>query len=122
MLLYFSSILKSDFFRQRFIRINLFLSLFLNLGMWFFLAFKAGSFSDIIYLHYNIYFGIDLIGKWHQVFFFPSLGIFFFIVNFLLGAVVFSQEKILSYFLAFSSSIIQLILILALIFLMVVNL
>lgn len=121
MIFYFSSIIKSDFFRQRFIKINLFLSLLLNIFLWFFLAFKSSGFSEIIYLHYNIYFGIDLVGPWYQIFFWPFLGILIFLINFFLGAILFSSEKLLSYFLVTSSTLAQVFLIISLMFLMVIN-
>ena len=113
--------LLSSYSGDKFIRINLFFSLLFNIILWLGLAWQVKSFAKLISLHYNIYFGIDLLGHWYQIFLLPALGLFFLMINFLLGLVVYRKEKILSYFLAGASSLIQVIFILATIFIVLIN-
>ena len=72
-------------------------------------------------LHYNIYFGIDLLGPWYQIFLLPILGLIFLLINFLFGMAVYRRELILSYFLAGTSSFVQIIFVLAATFITLIN-
>lgn len=69
--------------------------------------------KDLLPLHYNIYFGIDFIGKWYKIFIVPAAGIFFIIINFLLADIVYLRDKVVSYFLVGAGLFVQVILILA---------
>lgn len=101
------------FFQDKIIRVNLFFSLILNIALWGFLAWQVKDFPELIPLHYNIYFGIDLLGPWYQIFLLPTIGLVIFIINFFLGTIFFLKEKIISYFLAGASSLIQILLLIA---------
>jgi len=107
---------------DKFIKINLFFSLLINIVLWLVLVWQTRGLSDLIPLHYNIYFGIDLLGPWYQFFLLPSLGLLFFMVNFIISLMIYSKEKVLSYFLVGTSSFIQLIFLLAAIFIILINL
>ncbi|HEX9664233.1 MAG TPA: hypothetical protein VGA49_00225 [Patescibacteria group bacterium] len=74
---------------------------------------KISPTSEPITLHYNIYFGIDLIGAWYKVYFLPLFGLIVIVVNFVLAYFLHKQEKILSYFLVAAASLAQLILLVA---------
>lgn len=80
----------------------------LNLGLWVFLSWKLRQLPATIPLHYNIYFGIDLIGPWYQLFVLPGLGFFTLLLNTILAR-VFSQEPMLSAFLLWTALLTQLI-------------
>ncbi len=61
-----------------------------------------------IILHYNVYFGVDIIGNWWQVYFLPAMGAAFFAINMILAYVFFqSRERIASYLLLLTSFILQ---------------
>ena len=113
--------LSRSYLGDKFIRTNLFFSLLLNIGLWSGLGWQARNFAELIALHYNIYFGIDLLGSRYQIFLLPILGLIFLIINFLLGLAIYRQEKILSYFLVGASSFAQIILSLAAIFIILIN-
>jgi len=106
---------------DKIIRPNLFFSLTANLFLWLFLLWQVRNFPESISLHYNIYFGIDLLGLRYQTLLLPALGLIFLVINFLAGLIIFTKERILSYFLAGLSSFEQLIFILAVIFIVLVN-
>lgn len=96
-------------------RLNLILfsaSLVLNIGLWIFLYFQIKPSQHPIPLHFSIYFGIDVIDKWYKIYIIPGLGLVFILANFLLGAIIYRSEKILSYFLNFIAIFLQILLIL----------
>lgn len=86
--------------KDRFILINFGLALIINLLLAFLLYTEIEHSGLPIYLHYNVYFGVDLIGDWTQVFILPAAGLFIWIVNLSLAYLLYIKEKILSYFLA----------------------
>lgn len=99
---------------------GLFIGFVLNILIWLLLYFKIGrvfqgesQWMETIPLHYNIYFGIDLIGAWYKVVFIPLIGTVIFLLNFLLGYLVYVKEKILSYFLILTAAFVQLILLIS---------
>lgn len=118
---YYNPFLLNTYYRDGFIKFNLFLSLLLNSGLWAGLFWRLRGIAESVPLHYNIYFGIDRLGPSYQLFLPPLLGLLFILVNFSLGAIFFSKEKLLSQILAGVSSFSQLILILASIFILLVN-
>ena len=109
------------YFKDRFIRLNTIFSISANIGLWLLLFWQVRNFSDLIFLHYNIYFGIDLIGDWRQIFLRPVLAAIFLTINLGVGLLVYDKEKILSYFIVGVSSFIQIIFILAAIFVIIIN-
>ncbi|MFA6909244.1 MAG: hypothetical protein WC289_05195 [Patescibacteria group bacterium] len=45
------------------------------------LALRLHPTADPVPLHYNIYFGIDLIGAWWHIFLFPGIGLLILLLN-----------------------------------------
>lgn len=115
------SFLSTPFLKDNLIRLNLFFSLLANFLLWLFLIWQVKSFSNLIFLHYNIYFGIDRLGEWHEIFILPALGLVFLIANFIFAKLTFDKEKILSYFLASAGSFLQLLFISASVFIILIN-
>lgn len=112
------------FIKNRLVLISIILTLILNIIIWIILAVKIGSPVEPIALHYNIYFGIDRIGAWQNMYFLPLNGILIFIANWLIGLFIFIKESknlILSYFFIFTALFVQLILLVASILLIVIN-
>ncbi|MCX6744345.1 MAG: hypothetical protein NTX82_02365 [Candidatus Parcubacteria bacterium] len=107
-------------------KINFVASVLINVTLWGALYFKLHSLSYLsesgqISLHYNIYFGIDNIGPWYNVFIIPILGLIIIILNNVLAYIFFLQEKTISYLFIFSQTIIQVILFAAGIFVILLN-
>lgn len=50
----------------------------------------------MLFLHYNILFGVDYIGEWWRVLFLPITGLLIFIMNFILGWLLFHKDKLIS--------------------------
>jgi len=106
--------------QDRFILINTIFAIVLNVVIWLVLFLNIDSSSEFIPLHYNIYFGIDLIGPWYKVFVIPILGLVVFFINLLLSYII--KIKVLSYFLIGSSVFAQFILLIGSIFVILLNL
>ena len=88
----------------------------MNAFIWFFLYLNFSPLQtagETLPLHYNIYFGIDFIGKWYEIFIMPTVGIFFIIINFILADIIYLRDKITSYFLAGAGVVVQVLLLLA---------
>lgn len=113
--------LYSYFLKDRFVRINLFLAGGLNIILWLWLFWQTKDFSGHIALHYNIYFGIDLLGSWFNLFYLPALGLAIFLFNLAIGAISFEREKMLGYFLVGVATLNQILLLLAAFFVVFIN-
>lgn len=79
----------------------------------FYIFLKLKGREDLIPLHYNIYFGVDLIGNKEQVFKLPLIGAIVFLVNYFLAGLIYRSEKFASYILIFASLAVAIVLSLA---------
>jgi len=127
MLLYnFSKFLENPYREDLLVKITFIISILLNLIIWGILYLKIYPFSYLtkfgqIYLHYNIYFGIDSIGEWYKVFIIPALGLIIILLNNILAYAFYLKEKIISYTLNVSQLILQIILLAAAVFVILLN-
>ncbi|MFH1286830.1 MAG: hypothetical protein ABII02_03705 [Candidatus Magasanikbacteria bacterium] len=69
------------------------ISVLVNLASWFWLLWNIRFVDEQIFLHYNILFGVDLVGNAQKIFYLPLLGLCILIFNTLLGWVLFSKDK-----------------------------
>lgn len=102
------------------------LALIFNIASWLFLYFKfkqilADKPMDIVPLHYNIYLGIDLQDKWWKAFVMPLWGAFFFVFNYLLTLAIFHKKSLVSYFLSAANLLLQITILAASIFTLLLN-
>jgi vacuolar-type H+-ATPase subunit I/STV1 len=102
-------------FGEKILLLFFLVGLLLNTFIWIFLFLSVKSRSEPIPLHYNIYFGIDLIGKIYKLFFLPFFGLLVIFINYVVSSIVYKREKILSYFLMSITVFTQAILVLAMI-------
>lgn len=91
-------------------RVLLGLGLAVNVLVWGWLAWYISPQEKPIFLHYNILFGVDLIGPWWKVFKLPLIGFLIILVNSIIGWVTFHKDRFISYFLNFISVICQIFL------------
>jgi hypothetical protein len=94
--------------------VNIFLfSAFLNIFLWIFL-FQNQKESDYpVILHYNLFFGVDYLGNYNEVFIIPVVGVVVIFVNSILGHFLYRRERLASYFLSFNMIVVQIFLLLA---------
>ncbi len=103
-----------DIFRNRRFIIILVCSLLLNIAQWVLLYVfvpqpAPGSDFGVI-LHYNFYFGVDLIGEWYKIFYIPASGLACIIGNTVLAVWIHKREALLSLVLEFSALVMQVLL------------
>jgi len=108
------------------VKINFLISLVINIFIWVVLYYKLRHFAystedEQVYLHYNIYFGIDNIGNWYNVFILPLLGAFIIVLNNVLAYFFYLKEKFISFALVVSQTMMQIILLAAAIFVILLN-
>ena len=92
---------------------------FLAVGFNFFYIYLSLQTKEgLIPLHYNIYFGVDLIGKPDQILKLPFVAFFVFIINFILAKLIYTVEKYISYILVSVSLWVSIILMVATFFIL----
>lgn len=97
------------FYHNTLVRFSLLASLALQAVSFGLLLFFVRSQQSIVIVHYNVYFGIDLIGDWAQIFIVPSITVLFVVVNTLLAQWFYGQqERVASYVLLLTSILVSL--------------
>ncbi len=71
-------------------------SFIVNVATWLWLLWHIGPREDHIFLHYNVLFGVDLIGPWQHMLYLPGLGLLILLVNALVGWLFFRDDKFVS--------------------------
>lgn len=88
------------FLRDWWINIPLLISLGLQLFMWWYLLSHFHSGTEQIFLHYNIIFGVDLVGNWWQIFYLPAGGLLALLVNYFFSWYSYGTDRLLARFLS----------------------
>lgn len=112
------------FWRDLFNRICTLSALIFYVLIWLIVLIKIYPLSrelDFIFLHYNIYFGVDLVGVWHKIFLIPGTGAVFFLINSVLIYFLHNKEKFLARILAVTSAVSELGLLVATILITLLN-
>lgn len=111
----------SFFIKDKIIWIFGLLSLALNLFLWLLFYIKIPRAEEIIPLHYNIYFGIDRVGEWFEIFIYPFTAFVIFLINFFLSYLIYKKEKFLSHLLSIASTVVGLVILGAGILVLMIN-
>ena len=90
-------------------QILLVVGLLFNISAWIYLLINIKPQTDPIFLHYNIYFGVDLIGDWYRIYQIPLIGIIIYFVNLYLSYILYKKGKVISRFLIGVTVFIQVI-------------
>lgn len=101
------------YFKYRFNLVMLVLALLINIVNWFWIVLRIRPQSDLIFLHYNVLFGVDYIGEWWRVYFIALTGLIILIFNFLLGWLLFNKDKFVSVIMNIVNVISQIFLLIA---------
>ena len=113
---------KKDFFQNKIISWLIVIGIIANLANWIILAIFIRPVDGSIILHYNVYFGVDIMGNWKQVFIMPSIGLILFLINGFLAAYFYkNKERIAGYILLITSFMAQLSLMVASISVIIIN-
>jgi hypothetical protein len=97
-------------------------SLVVNIANWISIFIFIKPVDETIILHYNVYFGVDMIGNWRQVYLLPLIGLILILINSFLALYFYSQkERIASHILIIASLMTQLSLIIATTSVIIIN-
>jgi len=77
--------------------------------------------GSYIPLHYNVFFGVDKFGPWYAVFQLPAFGLVVLVFNIYLSIKFFEREPVLSKFFVFFALLIQIMLLIAMYFTVLLN-
>jgi len=111
-----------EYFQSRIARWLLLLGGIVNIADWVALKIFIKPIDFPIILHYNVYFGVDMLGNWKEVFLLPFIGIILFLINTFLSIHFYRRkERIASYLLLMASLMIQLSLLVASISVIIIN-
>lgn len=88
----------------------------------FWKIYPIGVEREIIPLHYNAYFGVDLLGPWFHVFYLPAIGLVCLLANLAFARLLFEREHLLSILLAVATMVIEVVLLVALVLITLLNL
>jgi len=113
--------LKSYFSNKTSLSLTI-LALLVNIVIWILLILKIDNQAQTVFLHYTIYFGVDLIGSWIKIYIIPLIGLLIILINFLFGVYVQNKFKELNYFIVGSSLALNLFLLLHVLLLLYQNL
>ncbi|HEX7586107.1 MAG TPA: hypothetical protein VF390_00505 [Patescibacteria group bacterium] len=116
------SFFVQEYFKRAIVIWLVILSLAINLSEWIILKIFVQPVDFPIILHYNVYFGVDMVGNYKSVFLIPLIGLALFLVNFLLSLYFYrSKERIASYLLLMAALMIQLSLLVAALSIIIIN-
>ena len=88
---------------------SLVLAVLVNLTMWVAVWWIVEPTDRPIILHYNVYFGVDSIGDWRNVFLMPALAAVILLANVVLSRFFYYKERLASYLFAGMALVVQLL-------------
>jgi hypothetical protein len=84
------------FFKDPWVLVPLVASALSQSFMWFYILRNLSSRSDNLFLHYNIIFGVDLVGSWWKILYLPLGGLAIIFANYLLSLWLYNTDKIIA--------------------------
>jgi len=105
--------MRNFFLKDRFIISALLTAIALNIILWIILYLKIKPSEYPIPLHYNIFFGVDLVGEYNKIYILPGIGILILFFNLILSFSLYKKERLASYLLIGTAVLIQMFLILS---------
>lgn len=118
----FAHYFSQEFFRSALVQWVLIGALIINFANWGLIAYFIRPVDFPIILHYNVYFGVDVIGAWWQVYFLPLIGLLILSVNTILAFLFYQQkERIVAHLLVFAVFIVQICISIAVASLLLIN-
>jgi hypothetical protein len=113
---------ERDFFQNKLVVWLLAVNFILTLINFLLISFFLPRVDTGIILHYNVYFGVDVVGSWKRAFFMPTLGLAILVVNSLFAAFFYkNKERVASYVLLLGALMAQLSLLIASLGVIIIN-
>ena len=95
------------FFRDKKVFMPLILSGILQIFIWWYIFSHLRVEDAHYFLHYNIIFGVDLVGKWWRIIFLPIFGLVMIVLNYGLALYFYNQDKLLSRLMTITTPLFQ---------------
>lgn len=84
------------YFRDLWVSVPLLGTILAQISMWWVLISNIRSDDGQIFLHYNIIFGVDLVGDWWKIYYLPLTGILVILLNYFFSFMLYSADKFLA--------------------------
>lgn len=84
------------YFRDLWVSAPLLGVILIQIFLWWYLISGIRSDADQIFLHYNIIFGVDLVGDWWRIYFLPLTGVLVILLNYFFSLMFYSVDKFLA--------------------------
>lgn len=81
-----------------------------NAAIWVWMLTSIPPQSEQVFLHYNIFFGVDAIGSWGEILSVPISGLVILLANGAIGWALFARDKYFAHFLNAAAFLCQLFL------------
>ena len=88
-----------SYFRDRWILTSFLAGGALQFFQWWYTISRIRPTGEQLFLHYNILFGVDLIGEWWKIYLIPLFSLIILLVNFGLSYFCYQQNRFISRFL-----------------------
>jgi len=90
------------FFRDWWISAPLIATAIIQIYIWYLLLANIRPSLGQVFLHYNIIFGVDLVGEWWKIFYLPIVGLLVLLLNYALSFALYRSYKFLGRLLSFA--------------------
>jgi hypothetical protein len=85
------------------VRVMLAFSAALLLAVWLVAIFRFYPSNFMVPVRYNSFLGVTQLGNWHDLYYIPGVSTFCFLLNTLLGGIVYKKDKMVGYILITAS-------------------
>jgi hypothetical protein len=93
----------------------------LNAAQWGFLYWQVPYTESVVFLHYTIYFGVDMTGAWWRLLILPGAGLFLFLMNWVMMLRNYYRRPLIAWVALITSLLLNILLALGLYFIIQVN-
>jgi hypothetical protein len=84
------------FFRDLWVAVPLGVSVLVQGFMWTYIIWSIHPAGEQFFLHYNIIFGVDLVGEWWKIMYLPLGGLLILAVNYIFAVLVYNSDRIIA--------------------------
>jgi hypothetical protein len=84
------------YLRDRWVLVPLLGVILIQIFFWWYLIANIRSDAGQIFLHYNIIFGVDLVGDWWRIYLLPLVGTVVILLNYFFSFMFYSVDKFLA--------------------------
>lgn len=89
------------YFRDFWVSMPLSGAILTQIFLWWYLIVNIGSEAGQIFLHYNIIFGVDLVGGWWKIYYLPLAGILVILLNYFFSLMLYLIDKFFARLMSF---------------------